>query len=306
MTIRDAIKLARCNHWIKNVFVLMPVVFGMKMTSPQAWVDALIATGAFCFASSFAYVINDIKDRENDRLHPRKKDRPIASGRMSVKQAAVEAAVLLVGAGGVAYSRSFVLLVVVGIYLLLQVCYSNFLKYMVLVDVISIAMGFVIRATAGAVAIGVEISPWLFICMFTLCLFLGFCKRYNELATLGNAENAGSHRRTLLSYTPDLLTHLITLSAGITVVGFLLYSLNERTVDHFGTNMFIYTLPLVIYAICRFAMLSMKGSYSDPTDLILHDKPFQLTLLLWFFASVLIIVWGPKIQCCIEGIGDAV
>lgn len=303
MFFKDAIKLARCNHWIKNVFVVLPVVFGMKMTSLQAWKNAAIATVAFCFAASFAYIINDIKDRKTDRLHPHKKDRPIAAGRISVKQAVVLAAVFLAASGAIAYGLSPALAVVVGVYLALQICYSNLLKYLVLIDVICIAMGFVIRAAAGAVAIGVEISPWLFICMFTLCLFLGFCKRYNELATLGSTEKAVSHRKTLLEYTPELLTHLITLSAGITVVGFLLYSLSDRTIEHFDTNLFIYTLPLVMYAICRFAMLSMRGVYSDPTDLILHDKPFAATLLLWFLASVLIIIYGPNIQCCIEGFG---
>ena len=304
MSIRDAVKLARCDHWVKNVFVLMPVVFGERMTDLSAWQNAIVATISFCFASSFAYVINDIRDRKSDRLHPRKKDRPIASGRMSVKQASMEAVILLIASIAVAYCISAGLVIVVGVYIGLQIAYSNFLKHRVLIDVICIAMGFVIRAAAGAVAIGVEISPWLFICMFTLCLFLGFCKRYNELATLGDSVKAGSHRKTLLEYTPEFLTHLITLSAGIVVVGFLLYSLSERTVEHFGTNLFVYTLPIVLYAICRFAMLSMRGSYSDPTDIILHDRMFQFSLLLWFAASLAIIMYGCKIEDWFIGLGQ--
>lgn len=296
MSIKDAVKLARCHHWVKNVFVLMPVVFGERMADPTAWKNAIVATLSFCFASSFAYVINDIKDRQSDRLHPRKKDRPIASGRMSVQEAIVEAVVLLAASGLIAYSRSVGLMIVLGAYLLLQMAYSNILKHRVLIDVICIAMGFVIRAVAGAIAIGVDISPWLFVCMFTLCLFLGFCKRYNELATLGDTVKAASHRKTLLEYTPEFLTHLITLSAGITVVGFLLYSLDDRTLEHFGTNLFVYTLPIVIYAVCRFAMLSMRGTYSDPTDIILHDRAFQVTLLLWFTASLTIIAYGCEIH----------
>ena len=161
---------------LKISFDLLPVVFGMQLAKPDAWINALIATAAFCFASSFAYIINDIKDAESDRLHPQKKDRPVASGIISVKAALVESLVVLVLACLIAYWLSKALLVIVVVYVLLQVCYSELLKHRVLLDVICIAIGFVLRATAGALAIGVEISPWLFICMFTLCLFLGFCK----------------------------------------------------------------------------------------------------------------------------------
>lgn len=303
MPIRDMMKLARPGHWIKNVFVLMPVVFGEQMGDPAAWGKAIVATLAFCFASSFAYIINDIKDAESDRLHPRKKDRPIASGRVSIKAALIEAFVVLAAAGIIAVSVSVPLLIMVGVYVLLQICYSEILKHKVLLDVICIAIGFVLRASAGAIAIGVEISPWLFICMFTLCLFLGFCKRYNEVVTLGDVTVAGKHRPTLLEYTPDLLTHLITISAGIAVVGFLLYSLNIRTVEHFGTDYFVYTLPVVVYAIFRFAMLSMKGVYTDPTDIILHDRAFQVTVVVWFTMAMVIISYGPKIHEWIESFG---
>ena len=294
------IKLARPGHWIKNVFVLMPVVFGMRTDDPAAWVKAVIATIAFCFASSFAYIINDIKDAESDRLHPHKKNRPVASGRISVKTALVEAFVVLFLAGLIAYSLSAAMLVMVGVYVLLQVCYSEVLKHKVLLDVICIAIGFVLRASAGAIAIDVEISPWLFVCMFTLCMFLGFCKRYNEIVTLGDVTAAANHRPTLLEYTGDLLTHLITISAGIAVVGFLLYSLSIRTVTHFGTDYFVYTLPVVVYAIFRFAMLSMKGVYSDPTDLILHDRAFQVTVVIWLAMAMAIISYGPRIQDWVE------
>lgn len=303
MAIQDVIKLARPAHWIKNVFVLMPVVFGMRIGEGEAWINAGIATVAFCFASSFAYIINDIKDAASDRLHPRKKDRPIASGRMSVQAGLLEAFVLLVISAGVAFSVSVPLLIMVIAYVLLQVLYSELLKRKVLLDVICIAIGFVFRAVAGAVAIGVEISPWLFVCMFTLCMFLGFCKRYNEVVTLGDVAAAGNHRATLLEYTPDLLTHLITVSAGIAVVGFLLYSLNIRTVTHFGTDYFVYTLPVVVYAIFRFAMLSMKGVYSDPTDIILHDRAFQWTVVIWVAMAISIISYGPRIQTWIGSFG---
>jgi 4-hydroxybenzoate polyprenyltransferase len=296
------IQLARPRHWIKNLVVLMPVVFGLQMYNTGAWLRAIAATVSFCLASSFAYIVNDIKDRESDRIHPAKKDRPLASGRISTKAAAIEAVILATAALVLAQGLSFLVTGIISAYLLLQIFYTLSLKERVLVDVICIALGFVLRAAAGAVAIGVVISPWLFICIFTLCLFMGFCKRYSEVVTMGEGVHAGSHRVTLLEYTPELLTHLITLSAAIGVIAFLLYGLSERTVEQFGTDYFIYVLPVVVYGVCRFAMLSMKGAYSGPTDLILHDRPFQITILVWTAAILGIIRWGERLQEWIQNL----
>ncbi len=234
-------------------------------------------------------------------MHPRKKGRPLVSGELSVRAAAIEAALFIVAGLAVSFAISRLLSVVVAAYVVLQVCYTLLLKQKALIDVICIAMGFVLRAVGGAVAIGVVISPWLFVCMFTLCLFMGFCKRYNEIVTIGDTTVAENHRNTLIAYTPDLLTHLITVSAGIAVVAFLFYSLADRTVEQFGTNYFVYTLPIVVYAVFRFAMLSMNGSYADPTDLLLHDRAFQMTVLLWS-VSIVIIIWrGRELAGWIQG-----
>ena len=302
MPMRDMIQLARPGNWIKNLVVLMPVLFGMRMNDKCAWINASAAAVAFCFASGFAYILNDLKDIEADRTHPVKKDRPLAAGKVSVKAAFVQAAVFLVIAGVIAGSISKMLLVMVAVYMVFQVFYSLLLKHMVLIDVICIALGFVLRTASGAVAITVEVSPWLFICIFTICLFMGFCKRYNELITLGDITRARSHRKTLIEYTPDLLTHLITLSAGIAVVSFLFYGLSESTVARFGTDYFVYTLPVVVYAVFRFAMLSMKGTYSDPTDIILRDRAFQATVIIWMIAASVIICYGSKIGSYMQGL----
>ncbi len=292
------IQLARPGHWIKNIVVLLPIVFGLRMYDINAWLWAIAAAAAFCLASSFSYILNDIKDRQSDLAHPLKKNRPLASGTISIKTAVIEAVVLLLVALVVAQTLSPLLLVMILAYVFLQVCYTAFLKAKPLADVICIALGFVLRAAAGAVAIKVAISPWLFICMFTICLFMGFCKRYSEVATIG--DRAHDHRPVLIAYTPELLTHLITLSAGIAIMAFLVYGLNERTVEQFGTNYFIYTLPVVVYAVFRFAMLSMKGSYYDPTDLILHDRIFQITILIWMVAAFAIICYGKTINGWIQ------
>jgi decaprenyl-phosphate phosphoribosyltransferase len=288
--------LMRPAHWIKNAIVLFPVVFAMRTGDLTAWRSAGLATVAFCLASSAIYIFNDIRDRTADQLHPRKKDRPLASGQIGTTAAALEALCLLIAAIGVALLVNNILPAVVTIYVLLQFAYTLLLKHKAIVDVICIALGFVLRAVAGAVAIGVEVSPWLFVCTFTICLFMGFCKRCNELATLTEPQEASGHRKTLAAYSSELLTHLMTLSASVAVVAFLLYASNERTVEHFGTNYLMYTLPIVVYGITRFAMLSIQGVYSDPTDLFLHDRPFQFTVAIWFSAVVVIIQWGRELQ----------
>ena len=300
MKLRHFVRLARPGHWVKNVIVLFPVFFALRMTDRQAWGVSALAALAFCFASSAAYILNDIRDRQRDRLHPRTKDRPLASGQVSVRAALAEAVVFLAACAIALAALNRLVAVVVLAYLILQTAYTFVLKQKMILDVMCIALGFILRALAGAVAIGAEISPWLVICTFTICLFMGFCKRCNEVVTLGDDEQATAHRATLRGYNQQLLTHAITLSAAIAVISFLLYGLSERTIGHFGTNYLIYTLPVVIYGIVRFSMLSVRGTYADPTDLILRDRPFQLTVLLWLAASLGIIYWGRDLKTWIE------
>jgi len=296
MTAKATIRLIRPEHWIKNVIVLFPVLFAHKAGVLGAWVQAGLAAAAFCLASGAVYAFNDIRDRAKDLLHPQKRLRPLPAGAISVHAAAVTGAVLAVAGVAVAFAAGLPVLAAVAAYLLLQAAYTTALKRKMLVDVICIALGFVLRAVGGALAIRVAVSPWLFVCTFTLCLFMGFCKRANELASLGDGGEAADHRATLSGYSGELLTHLITLSAGVAVVSFLLYATSGRTIHHLGTDYLLYTLPLVIYGVCRFAMLSMRGLYADPTALILHDRPLQLTVVLWAAAAAAVIRWGPDIQ----------
>lgn len=292
MTVSDTIRLARPGHWIKNVIVLFPVIFSQNMGSATAWLQGAIAMAAFCFASAAAYIVNDVQDRRSDRLHPGKRDRPVAAGRVSVAAALVEAAVLMAAAGAIAGVLGCVPLLILAGYVVLQVAYTFVLKRLIILDVMCIAVGFVLRAAFGAAVICVEPSPWLIICTFTVCLFMGFCKRRIEAVELGNGEQAELHRPTLALYTPELLTHLTTLSASVALIAYMLYATNPMTVERFGTIGLVYTLPIVIYAVFRFEMLSTSGRYVDPTDLILHDRPFQVTVLVWLAAVGAIISWG--------------
>lgn len=302
MNAKALVQAARPGHWVKNGIVLMPVIFARLVGHWSTWTAALLAAAAFCLASSAAYVLNDIRDRRRDERHPRKRNRPLVTGQLSVAAAAVEAAVLCAASLLVASLVNVQVLLVIAGYLVLQTLYTLDLKQRALVDVICVATGFVLRAVAGAVAINVEISPWLFVCTFTLCLFMGFCKRFNEIATMADERQAVSHRPVLGAYTPELLTHLITLSAGVAVVAFLLYASSQRTVANFQTNLLVYTLPAVIYGVFRFAMLSMSGAYSDPTELVLHDRPFQLVVLIWMLVAVLVVFWGRHLEQWLGGL----
>jgi len=290
------LRLLRPPQWVKNTFVFAAPVFARRIFEPPVLLRTLVVFAAFCLLSSVVYIINDLADREEDRLHPRKRLRPIAAGLIAPAPAiAVAVLLLLVSLTLLLYLSPAALLVGLT-YLILMLLYSWTLKHRMLIDVITISMGFVLRALAGAVAIPVAISPWLITCTFTLCLFLGFSKRRCELAAFADVNQAGLHRPTLLRYSTDLLNHLLSVSAGIAVVTFLLYCMDARTVSSLGTNYLIYTTPLVVYGIFRYAMLVESGQVSGPTDVVLSDLPFIATVVSWSALAVVIVYAGPALE----------
>lgn len=288
----DLLRILRPVHWIKNIFVFAALIFGRRLFGPVE--DTLVAfaqaTGAFvCFslASSAMYIFNDIADRRTDSIHPERRARPIADGRITVPTAAVVALVCAAIALAGSLFISTALTIIVLTYLALMVLYSLGLKHVMILDCAIIAAGFCLRAVAGAVAIDVFISPWLVICTFALTLFMAFSKRRGEIAQL--QENSEAFRRTLGEYTPELLAHMLDVSSVLAVACFLLYSMDSRTAKLFGTNDLVYTTPLVLYCIFRFSALTQKGAYSDPVKLILRDRPFQIGFVLWVVLCIVII-----------------
>ncbi|HOB74094.1 MAG TPA: decaprenyl-phosphate phosphoribosyltransferase [Phycisphaerae bacterium] len=280
------IQLLRPAQWIKNTFVFAALIFGAKLGD---WHAIALATGAFvafCLTSSAGYIFNDILDRERDRLHPVKRNRPIASGLIPLPAAGGVGLALLLAAAIVSIRLPPAFMMALCTYLALTVLYSLFLKHRMLLDVITIALLFVIRAVAGAVAINVAYSDWLLVCTFMLCLFLGFGKRRCEIAMLANGEAIHGHRRTLDRYSPDLLNQLLSTSGGIAIITFLLYTLwpDAYVGSPFGAQSrhdLLYTLPLVVYGIYRYAMLIESGKATGPTDLIIKDPPFLVSIALW-------------------------
>ncbi len=275
------IKLMRPHQWIKNLAVLAGPVFAQEFDR-DSLIMVVVVFAAFCLVSSASYGINDLMDRESDALHPKKRFRPLASGAISGIRAILWSGFLL--AAGMAlsvYTLPPATAIIVFAYFLMILAYSLSLKRRIILDIIIIAVGFVMRATAGAGAIEAFISPWLIVCTFTLCMFMGFGKRRCEIAQFKTAEEAGEHRKVLLRYTPELLNNLISVSAGITIMTFLLYTMDHNTPTTFPKHHLIYTIPLVAYGVFRYSMLCASGSVQGPVEIVLRDRPFQATVLLW-------------------------
>jgi 4-hydroxybenzoate polyprenyltransferase len=242
----------------------------------------------FCALSGVVYLANDVADRERDRAHPRKRLRPVAAGALSVRAAMVASAVLAVAslAASAALGVPF-LLTALG-YLLLLGTYSVWLKHVVIVDVLTVASGFVLRAVAGAVAIDVEISGWLLICTVLIALFLALGKRRHEYLTL-DAE-AARHRPILAEYSAGLLDQMIAVVTASTVTAYALYTMSPETVSKFGTRLLPVTLPFVLYGIFRYLYLLYRHQLGgNPSELFLNDRALLVNAALWVLAVVVLI-----------------
>ncbi len=280
----------RPTHWVKNVFVLAPVVFAQRLTDREAIVLAALAFACFCLASSAVYGFNDIRDREEDRQHPVKRHRPIPSGALSVGVAAIGTFLLatLALAGALAIGKGFAM--VLAGYMLLNLLYTTLLKHIVILDVMSISLGFVLRVMGGAIAIGVAVSAWLLLCTIFLALFLAFSKRRHELMLLDH--HASDQRPVLTSYSPAFLDQMINVVTASTVVAFALYSIAPETVEKFETRFLIYTTPFVLYGIFRYLFLIyQRPGRLNPTEGVVRDIPSMINLLLWTGSVVFVIYY---------------
>jgi 4-hydroxybenzoate polyprenyltransferase len=282
------VRSLRPAQWAKNLFVLAPLVFGKQLDDPAVLLRALAAFGAFCAASSAAYLINDLRDREEDRRHPLKRHRPIASGALPAPAAAGAAAVLLLVAAALALPLGLGVLALIAGYAALNVLYSAGLKHVVILDVMIVAVGFVLRVLVGGLAIGVEVSSWLLLCTIFLALFLAFSKRRHEIVLL--AEAAPGQRRVLDHYSPAFLDQMINVVTASTVVSYALYAVSPETAERFHSRWLVYTVPLVLFGIFRYLyLIYQKTDEKNPTEAILTDAPFLVNLALWALAVVWIV-----------------
>lgn len=281
----DLLRAMRPKQWIKNTFVFAALIFAAKWTHPDLVLKTLGAFLLFGALTSGIYLLNDAADVEADRLHPVKRNRPIAAGRIPVSTAVAMAAVLLIVslALGLLLSAPFAL--VAAGYVVLMIGYTFYLKHLVIIDVFAIAGGFVLRAAAGAAVIGVQISPWLYLCTILLSLFLGFGKRRHELLLLD--DGAGGHRRNLEEYTGPFLDDLINIVAGATIICYALYTFFASTVPH--NHAMMVTIPFVLYGIFRYLLLIHRRDIAGaPEEALWKDVPLLADLVLWALAAAIV------------------
>ena len=275
-------------HWVKNLIVFAALIFAeLYLVPAKIWL-AFVAFVAFCLGSSAVYLANDIFDRKSDQNHPVKSTRPVASGRLSVSAAVTASLLLSLAAIIIAGFTNRLTLLAVIAYMALNLAYSAYLKHVVIIDVMSIAAGFVLRAVAGGFAIDVPVSAWLLVCTTLLALFLGFGKRRHELALL--SEGATEHRRALENYSTPFLDQMISVVTASTVVAYAFYTLSPEVAQHFGTGWLSLTIPFVLYGIFRYLFLIFhKEMGGNPTRLLLTDPPLLLCILLWL-ATVIVVM----------------
>lgn len=282
------LELIRPRQWTKNLAVFAPLVFARHLFILPDLLRVAVAFCAFCLISGAAYILNDILDRNQDRLHPAKRFRPIASGRVAPRRAAGFAVVLAGIALAAGAAAGGGLASAVAGYLLLQVAYSAWLKHVPGVDVLALAAGFLVRVAAGGWVIGVEISPWILACTLNLAVFLGLAKRRHELFLL--AGEAGGHRASLAHYTPRMLDRLLLFTAVTTVTAYGLYTVAEQTVRKFGSMHLAWTIPFVAAGVGRYLhLIHRRHLGGSPEWVLLTDGPLIAIVLLWFAAAAAIV-----------------
>ena len=311
MTIKDLSRAVRTRQWAKNALLLGGYIFAGRMMAPGAGAEAfrvLLAFGGFCALSGAAYIINDWQDIERDRLHPIKRNRPLASGRLSLRAALglflalMAIAAICTLAIVVSSPQSWGFGVAAAGYFALTLAYSLRLKHEVIIDVLSVAAGFVIRVVAGCLAIPVVISPWILVCTFNLALFVALCKRRAELLEVGS--DVGT-RRVLGGYTQPVLDTFIAVAAGLTIIAYSLYTFSpslatgadtrstlNAAVGH--TPLMMTSIPFVVYGVFRYLLLAQSSAVGGEPERMLRDKPLLVNGILWSVWVVLVMLLGPR------------
>jgi 4-hydroxybenzoate polyprenyltransferase len=268
------VKLVRPRQWTKNGFVLAGLVFSGEALALGSIAKALAAFVAFCALSGAVYAANDVLDVQEDRKHPEKRSRPVASGEISARSAVTFSALLALGG----LILGFLIAPGVGLagtaYIALQAAYTTFLKHLSILDVMSISGGFVLRALAGVAAVGISMSPWLIVCTGLLTLFLGFSKRRHELASLG--DGAVGHRRNLKDYSVPVLDEMMNIMLSATIIAYSMYTFFE-----YDNRFMMASIPFVIYGVFRYMLLVHRDGGGNPDILLLQDRPLQVTLFAW-------------------------
>lgn len=284
MSLRDALTLMRPEHWVKNLFLLIPAFFAARLNEPPLLAGALLGFGAFCLVASAVYIINDVVDAPQDRNHPDKSRRPVAAGRVKKPAALTFAAVLLLIAAMLAFglSQAFVLFCL--LYLAVNLAYSFALKHIAIIDVSLIALGFLIRVFAGGSVTGVDVSQWLIVLTFLLALILGLAKRRGEYII---ATEGLSFRKALEGYNLPFLDLAITVCSTVAVVAYLMYCFSPEVVERIGNDKIYFTALFVVVGILRYLQLTLVYNRTEsPVRALISDVFLQVVLLCWIGAFV--------------------
>ncbi|MCE5218024.1 decaprenyl-phosphate phosphoribosyltransferase [bacterium] len=290
-TLAAILKTMRPKQWTKNLLLFAALLFAKQFTNLQAIGQVVIAFALFCVLSGTVYLVNDVVDREQDRKHPRKCKRPVASGALSPRTAIAAAVIMAPLSIAGCFALNTATGAVATAYLGLTLAYHFWLKHLVILDALAVAGGFVFRAVAGAEAISVVISPWLLMCTLLLALFLSFTKRRQEIVLL--EDDAYATRQILAEYTPHLLDQMIATVTACTIMSYCLYTISERTVHEVGSRDLLLTIPIVIYGVFRYLYLVHRHGQGDaPDQVLLNDMPLLVTVLVYVLAVALVFYLG--------------
>jgi len=274
-------KTMRPKQWSKNLILYAAILFSQNLFNPAMFRDVTLAFIIFCLLSGSVYILNDLIDINQDRNHPQKSKRPLASGKLKPSTAIISGIILVILSLISAFWLNMNFALIALAYFILQITYSTLLKHIVILDVLTVSAGFVLRAIAGGEVVEIPISSWLLICTILLALFLSLGKRRHELILL--EENAVNHRRILYEYSPGLLDQMISVATASTVITYALYTMSAETIKKFQTDNLKYTIPFVLYGIFRYLyLIHQKQEGGSPEKILLNDKPLMINIILYF------------------------
>ena len=284
--LKELVISMRPRQWYKNLVIFLGIVFSLNLLKLNLWIEVIAAFAVFCVLSGSLYIINDIIDVEKDKNHPKKRNRPIASGKLKINNAWISTVVLIIFALGVSYWINMWFLAAAITFFLLNIVYSLFLKHFIVVDMMVISSGFVIRAIAGCLAIGVTVSQWLIIGIFILALFLAIGKRRHELVLLG--DNAANHRKILDGYSTEMLDQMMNITTSALIMSYALYT-------YFTGKIFLMlTIPFAFYGIFRYIFLVHAENFGGEPEMLFKDKGMLLSMILWVIL-VIALLYGNAI-----------
>jgi 4-hydroxybenzoate polyprenyltransferase len=290
MMIKNLMISMRPKQWVKNVFIFAPMIFSLHLFQLEFIKRSLLASILFSLIAGAIYIFNDILDREKDRQHPEKKNRPIADGRLSIASAGIFAALLLAGVLTLTafINREFFYISL--FYALLNILYSLILKSIVIIDIMVVALCYVLRLMVGAAVNHIVLFPWILICTFLLAIFLALIKRRQELLKIASIHPEQVTRKTLKSYNVSMLDQMISIATATTLISYIMYALSPDVQQKFHTTKLFYTVPFVIFGIFRYLFLSyVQGEGESPSEIIYTDLPFTVNIILWVSVFILLV-----------------